>query len=54
VWSSRTYGWLELGFDTRYFDVALARTGWRCRRVGLGARPAETDVLVATATPSVR
>ncbi len=52
VWSSRTYGWLELGFDTRYFDVALARTGWEGRRVGLGARPAETDVIVATATES--
>ena len=50
VWSSRTYGWLELGFDTRYFDAALARTGWVGRRVGLGARPAETDVIVATAT----
>ncbi len=54
VWSSRTYGWLELGFDIRYFDVALARTGWSGRRVGLGARPAETDVLVATATKAVR
>ena len=54
VWSSRTYGWLELGFDTRYFDAALARTGWTGRRVGLGPRPAETDVLVATATNSGR
>jgi SAM-dependent methyltransferase len=48
VWSSRTYGWLELGFDCRYFDAALARTGWSGTRVGLGARPAETDVIVAT------
>jgi SAM-dependent methyltransferase len=48
VWSSRTYGWLELGFDARYFDAALARTGWTGRRVGLGPRPAETDVIVAT------
>jgi SAM-dependent methyltransferase len=54
VWSSRTYGWLELGFDTRYFDAALTRTGWTGRRVGLGARPAETDVLVASATRSGR
>ncbi len=54
VWSSRTYGWLELGFDTRYFDGALARTGWTGRRVGLGPSPAETDVIVATATDSVR
>jgi SAM-dependent methyltransferase len=51
VWSSRTYGWLELGFDTRYFDSALARTGWVGRRVGLGARPSETDVIVATKMP---
>ena len=32
VWSSRTYGWLELGFDCVYFDAALARTGWSARR----------------------
>lgn len=50
VWSSRTYGWLELGFDTRYLDAALDRTGWKGRRMQLGARPAETDVIVATAT----
>ncbi|HEY6474653.1 MAG TPA: class I SAM-dependent methyltransferase [Acidimicrobiales bacterium] len=49
VWSSRTYGWLELGFDVRYFDTALARTGWSGRRVMLGHRPAETDVIVARA-----
>lgn len=48
VWSSRTYGWLELGFDVRYFDAALARTGWKGRRVGLGSRPSEGDVIVAT------
>ena len=51
VWSSRTYGWLELGFDVRYFDAALARTGWKGRRVGVGGRPSETDVIVATASP---
>ncbi|MGH9089393.1 MAG: class I SAM-dependent methyltransferase [Acidimicrobiales bacterium] len=28
LWSTRTYGWLELGFDPRYFAAALARTGW--------------------------
>jgi SAM-dependent methyltransferase len=54
VWSSRTYGWLELGFDTRYFDAALARTGWAGRRAGMGARPSETDVIVATASTPVR
>ncbi|HSZ36280.1 MAG TPA: class I SAM-dependent methyltransferase [Acidimicrobiales bacterium] len=47
VWSSRTYGWLELGFDVRYFDAALGRTGWRGRWVRPGAGPSETDVLVA-------
>lgn len=50
VWSSRTYGWLELGFDARYFETALARTGWTGRRVGSAAHPSETDVIVATAT----
>ena len=50
VWSSRTYGWLELGFDAAYFDAALARTGWSGRRVRLGDRPAEPDVIVARAT----
>ena len=50
VWSSRTYGWLELGFDRRYFDAALARTGWAGRRVGLRAGPAETDIIVAKAS----
>ncbi len=33
VWSSRTHGWLELGFDVGYFDRALSRTGWTGRRV---------------------
>ncbi len=47
VWSSRTHGWLELGFDQRYFDKALARTGWRGERRLAGARPGETDVIVA-------
>jgi 2-polyprenyl-3-methyl-5-hydroxy-6-metoxy-1,4-benzoquinol methylase len=48
VWSSRTYGWLELGFDAPYFDQALKRTGWRSTRKTLGDRIAETDVIVAT------
>lgn len=49
VWSSRTYGWLELGFDCAYFDRALARTGWSGRRLRLGAGAGETDVIVARA-----
>ena len=47
VWSSRTYGWLELGFDNAYFHRALARTGWAGRRVRLGAAMGEEDVIVA-------
>ena len=47
LWSSRRYGWLELGFDERYFPEALWRTGWAARRVA-GPTPAST-VYVATA-----
>ena len=54
VWSSRTYGWLELGFDCAYFDRALARTGWSGRRLRLGAGAGETDVIVARAAPGHR
>ena len=52
VWSSRTHGWLELGFDNAYFDRALARTGWSGRRHRLGAGAGETDVIVARAAPA--
>jgi hypothetical protein len=51
VWSSRTYGWLELGFDRAYFDRALARTGWSGRRHRLGPGAGETDVIVVRAAP---
>ncbi len=47
VWSTRTYGWLELGFDARYFDQVLTRTGWRAERRRLRARPDAADVIVA-------
>jgi SAM-dependent methyltransferase len=47
VWSSRTHGWLELGFDIRYFDRALVRTGWRGERRRLGRGLGEADVIVA-------
>ena len=52
VWSSRTHGWLELGFDLGYFDRALSRTGWSGRRVRLGAHLGEPDVIVARAARS--
>lgn len=48
LWSSRRYGWLELGFDERYFPEALRRTGWLVRRLP-GPTPAST-VYVATGT----
>lgn len=41
LWSSRRYGWLELGFDERYFPEALRRTGWAVRRL-LGPTPSST------------
>ena len=47
VWSSRTHGWLELGFDIGYFRQALRRTGWVGRRVRLGGQMGEPDVIVA-------
>ena len=47
VWSSRTHGWLELGFDIGYFQQALRRTGWVGRRVRLGGQMGEPDVIVA-------
>jgi SAM-dependent methyltransferase len=49
VWSSRTHGWLELGFDIRYFDRALARTGWVGERHRLRREVSEADVIVARA-----
>jgi SAM-dependent methyltransferase len=47
VWSSRTYGWLELGFQKGYFAQALDRTGWQGTRERLGAGDGELDVIVA-------
>ena len=50
LWSMRTYGWLELGFDRSYFDAALERTGWRGERRALKRRHAgSADVIVARA-----
>jgi SAM-dependent methyltransferase len=52
AWSSRTYGWLELGFETRYFETALARTGWQATRQRAGAGDSPMDVFVARADPA--
>ena len=54
LWSTRTYGWLELGFDSDYFTSALGRTGWRAQRRQVGNHPDEADVIVAFADPSWR
>jgi SAM-dependent methyltransferase len=49
LWSMRTYGWLELGFDPGYFRRALALTGWRSRRHRLARRRPKAEVIVARA-----
>jgi len=49
LWSMRRYGWLELGFDERYFDEALRRTGWQVRKL-VGPTPASTAYV---ATPDL-
>lgn len=46
LWSTRTHGWLELGFDENYFARALERTGWRGRRTRLPSGSALADVIV--------
>ena len=54
VWSTRTYGWLELGFDSDYFTTALSRLIWPDQRRQVGRLPDEADVIVAIADPSWR
>jgi SAM-dependent methyltransferase len=49
LWSTRTYGWLELGFDEGYFAQALHRTGWTATRRRDPAASPLADVIVATA-----
>jgi SAM-dependent methyltransferase len=51
LWSTRTYGWLELGFSADYFAQALARTGWSATRHRDAAASPLADVIVATPTP---
>ncbi len=48
LWSSRRYGWLELGFDERYFLAMLRRTGWVARRIG-GPTASSTVYVARTA-----
>jgi SAM-dependent methyltransferase len=47
LWSTRRYGWLELGFDTRYFKEALRRTGWTWERVRSRTISPLTNVVLA-------
>jgi ubiquinone/menaquinone biosynthesis C-methylase UbiE len=54
LWSTRTYGWLELGFDEEYFALALARTGWAATRRRDPASSPLADVIVATSLGKAR
>lgn len=54
LWSMRTYGWLELGFDRRYFRRALAVAGWHAERHRLGQGRPKAEVFVARARPGRR
>jgi SAM-dependent methyltransferase len=47
LWSTRIYGWLELGFDDAYFTTALDRTGWKANRFRALDRSPLADVLLA-------
>lgn len=47
VWSMRRYGWLELGFDERYFALALERSGWGLTSVQ-GPAPGATAYVART------
>ncbi|HEX4219370.1 MAG TPA: class I SAM-dependent methyltransferase [Acidimicrobiales bacterium] len=46
LWSTRVYGWLELGFDDAYFTSALERTGWEAKRFRALDRSPLADVLL--------
>ncbi|MGH9043342.1 MAG: class I SAM-dependent methyltransferase [Acidimicrobiales bacterium] len=48
VWSVRRHGWLELGFDDRYFARALDRAGFKARRSRLPQGSSLADVIVAS------
>lgn len=47
LFCTRTYGWLELGFDNRYFALALRRTGWTAERYRSRSLTPLADVIVA-------
>jgi len=51
LWSMRTYGWLELGFRSRYFTEALSRTGWTAERRSLRPGAPKAEIVVARPIP---
>jgi ubiquinone/menaquinone biosynthesis C-methylase UbiE len=52
LWSTRRYGWLELGFDERYFAAAMARTGWAVEEAGERRAAPPTFVARSTSLPA--
>jgi SAM-dependent methyltransferase len=50
LYSTRQYGWLELGFRRSYFAEALKRTGWSGQRVRSRSMSPLADVLLARKT----
>jgi ubiquinone/menaquinone biosynthesis C-methylase UbiE len=54
LWSTRTHGWLELGFDETYFAEVLERTGWHATRTRLPGGSPLADVIVARRAGSGR
>lgn len=51
LWSARTYGWLELGFEPGYFRDALAAAGWRAERLRARANPKAEVIIARRLTP---
>jgi len=47
LWAMRRYGWLELGFDRRYFFRLLRREGFRARRIHNPTLGHISEVIVA-------
>jgi ubiquinone/menaquinone biosynthesis C-methylase UbiE len=47
LFCTRTYGWLELGFDNRYFQEALQRTGWVAGRRRSRSMTPLADIITA-------
>ncbi len=48
LWSTRKYGWLELGFTRDYFFEALRKTGWTAQRARSRTISPMADIVIAT------